>query len=80
MKTINSVAELKRLARGGPLECAITLSGGLISRKYISYNGKRFYIENCIDDTTQWLNEKQLFDDTFTNIGKALKMGALVII
>jgi hypothetical protein len=80
MKTIKTLAELKKLSNDKTFECAILLYGGLFSRKYITYDGKHFHIENCIDNTSQKLNAKQLMDKDYTNIGYALEKGALVII
>jgi hypothetical protein len=64
----------------GRHEYAIALQHGLYSRKWIhlrqSRKGVVFDIENCIDGSRQRLVEKQLFDEEYTNIGKAIQKGA----
>ena len=60
-----------------PIDCFIALNGGIISRKEICITATgRFDITNCIDDSTQKLTEKQLMDDRYTMIGKAITKGA----
>lgn len=55
----------------------IALGGGaMVSRKEIMREGKKFLINNCIDDTEQDLTEKQLMNEKITNIGVAMKKGA----
>jgi hypothetical protein len=57
----------------------IQLNFGLRSSKQIDYSPEteKYYILNEIDDTEQELDEKQLFDRVFTNIGYAIQNGAL---
>ncbi len=78
MRKIKSVAELKRLSKDEPLECFISLAGGLVrSSKNIMFMDNYFSVINEIDDTEQTLTEKQLMDEEYTNIGVAIKRGAL---
>ena len=78
---IKDIKELKCLASHEVgIDCFITLGREMIrSSKHIKYNeiNKHFYILNEIDDTEQTLNEAELMDEDLTNIGKALKLGAL---
>jgi len=52
------------------------LNSGLRSSKYIGYDDGIFCITNCIDDSEQELNDKEIMDDEYTNIGKGIKLGA----
>lgn len=78
MKKINSIEELKEESKDGA-EFFILLNGNLRSSKNISYDDeeKNFYIINYIDDTEQTLSEEKIMDKNFTNIGEAMKKGAL---
>ena len=67
-----------------PVEIMVALNHGAYSRKTITFadevdeNGdNKFEVFNFIDDTTQILSVDELFDQTKTNIGKALQVGAL---
>ncbi len=74
--------DLKKLISEGYNEYRIILSGGLMfSRKDITFNEKlkKFKIINHIDDSEQFLTEKELLDNSFTNIGQALKKRALIV-
>ena len=70
---IKSLTELKKLATDKVLECFILLNGIARSSKNIRYNKKTkiFEVHNEIDDTIQFLTEKELFTDS--NIGKAIR-------
>ena len=65
------------MPRSAHYEYFILLNGGIRSSKNISLDGKQFCIFNSVDDTEQLLTEKELFDEGATNIGKAMKVGAL---
>jgi len=80
MKIIKTLSQLKRLSTATPLECAIMLQGELVSRKRIQFMNNEFHVENYIDGSKQWLDEKQIFDSSLTNIGEALKNGSLIIL
>jgi len=74
------ISELKKLALNNDFECFIVLNGGLRSSKVIRYNPKKkkcWYIWNLIDDSQQDLTLEQLRKPSYTNVGKALKLGAL---
>ncbi len=76
---IKTLAQLKKLAKAdGGMECIIRLKAGLISRKHISHDGELFYVHNYIDESRQELTGKELMDVKRTNIGKAMKAGALI--
>ena len=77
-KKIKTIDQLKQLAEDG-IECCILLNHGVYSVKYISWSVDTFYVFNYIDESDQELTEDQIMDDNYTNIGKAMKMGALVI-
>jgi hypothetical protein len=92
-RAIKDLAELKQLAGGeSPLECAIALTGGYRSTKLISYHGtahcaaaprkcfhcgRPWYVFNMIDDTTQYLSDRGLWEKS--NVGEALDKGALFV-
>jgi len=77
LKSLETIKQ-KSIKTGNGLDCFIALAGGLMrSSKNIYWNGKKYKILNEIDGTTQNLTEKQIFDERYTNIGKALKVGAL---
>lgn len=75
---ILSVEHLKSLCnKEEPIDCFIALNFGIVSRKEICITKSgRFDITNCIDETTQKLSAKQLMDERYTNIGKAITLGA----
>ena len=78
MKKIKSLGQLKEESRGGA-EFFIILRFNLRSTKYIEWDRQErvFYVINFIDGTEQTLNKKQLFDQQYTNIGRAIKSGWL---
>jgi len=74
---VKSVEELKKLAKvEDGAEFFVLLSRGLRSSKRIAWDepSKSFCILNEIDDTHQYLTEKELA--TETNIVKAIEKGA----
>ena len=75
---ITSIEQLKAEAEHGA-EFFILLNHGLRSSKDIVWDGpsKTFHVFNHIDQTEQHLNERQLMRRDFTNIGYAMKKGAL---
>jgi hypothetical protein len=81
-RRIRTIEQLKELARGeNGLDCFILLNGGLRSSKYIRYypEDKRFNVLNFIDSSEQELTENQILDNACTNIGEAMKKGALIM-
>ncbi len=81
---VKSVEQLRKALQGSD-DCkdfAIVLGGGgMFSRKEIALSStptgrERFFIFNCIDDSTQFLSEKQLMDGKHGNIAEAMKKGA----
>ncbi|MFA6424716.1 MAG: hypothetical protein WCW64_00855 [Phycisphaerae bacterium] len=79
-KRIRTIQQLKELAENG-LDCFILLNGGLRSSKYIRYypDDNSFYVLNLIDSSEQELTESQILDSAYTNIGEAMKKGALIM-
>ena len=80
MKKIETLEELKVLAsQNGMIDCFIRFNGGLRSSKQIEYDIDRdeWYIFNEIDGEEQYLNTKELEDET--NIIEALNKGSLYL-
>jgi hypothetical protein len=75
---ITSMKQLKAEAEQGA-EFFILLNHGLRSSKDIVWDAeaKRFRVFNHIDQTEQHLTERQLMDESVTNIGYAMAKGAL---
>ena len=81
-RRIKTLEQLKELAqRESGLDCFILLNGGLRSSKYIEYqpDDNSFYVLNFIDGSEHELTESQILDSAFTNIGEAMKIGALIM-
>ena len=78
-RRIRTIEQLKELAKNG-LDCFILLNGGLRSSKHIRYypDDNSFYVLNLIDDSEQELTEAQILDSSYTNIGEAMRKGALI--
>jgi hypothetical protein len=76
---ITVMEQLKAEAEQGA-EFFILLNRGFRSSKDIVWDAEanKFHIFNQIDKTVQHLNERQLMDRDFTNIGFAMKRGALL--
>ena len=81
-RRIKTIEELKELAQDeNGLDCFILLNGGLRSSKHIRYypEDNSFYVLNLIDDSEQELTESQILDGAYSNIGEAIKKGALIM-
>lgn len=79
-KPITSMAQLKKESNNPEAaEFFILLRSYLRSSKRIVWEEgqKMFFIINYIDDSEQELNEEQLMDRRYTNIGYAMTKGAL---
>jgi len=79
---IRTIEQLKVLAKAeNGLDCFILLNGGLRSSKYIRYQAddNSFYVMNFIDGSEQELTERQILDSAYSNIGEAMKKGALIM-
>lgn len=74
MRTIKSIAELKRLASNGGIEVSILLNYGVKSTKFVNYNPatRKWRIENYIDGSTV----RKLSN---TSIEEALRKNALIM-
>ena len=79
-RQIITIDQLKELATKG-LDCFILLNGGLRSSKHIRFypDDNSFYVLNLIDDSEQILTEAQILDSEYTNIGEAMRKGALIM-
>ena len=79
-RRIKTIEQLKELAKNG-LDCFILLNGGLRSSKHIRYypDDNSFYVLNLIDGSEQELTEAQILDSSYTNIGEAIRKGALIM-
>ena len=79
-RRIRTIEQLKELAKNG-LDCFILLNGGLRSSKHIRFHpdDNSFYVLNLIDDSEQELTEAQILDGGYSNIGEAMKKGALIM-
>ncbi|MFH1614658.1 MAG: hypothetical protein ABIG61_06210 [Planctomycetota bacterium] len=79
-RRIRTIEQFKELAKNG-LDCFILLNGGLRSSKHIRYypDDNSFYVLNLIDDSEQELTESQILDSAYSNIGEAMKKGALIM-
>jgi hypothetical protein len=79
-RRIRTIEQLKKLAKNG-LDCFILLNGGLRSSKHIRFHpdDNSFYVLNLIDDSEQELTETQILDSAYTNVGEAMKKGALIM-
>lgn len=85
---VKSLEHLKTILKendNGTLECFIETNGGGKSWKTITYSpqcdrhgNNKFEILNEIDETRQVLTEKNLFNEKFTNIGKAIENGSFI--
>ena len=81
-KRIRTIQQLKELAKDdNGLDCYILLNGGLRSSKHIRYytDDNSFFVLNLIDDSEQELTESQMLDSAYSNIGEAIKKGALIM-
>ena len=80
MKRIETLEELKTLAsQDDIIDCFIKFDGGLRSSKQLEYDADRdeWYVFNEIDGEEQYLNTKELEDET--NIIEALNKGSLYL-
>ncbi|MDD5458124.1 MAG: hypothetical protein PHF37_01855 [Phycisphaerae bacterium] len=79
-KRIKTIKQLKELAKNG-LDCFILLNYGLKSSKHIRFfpDDNSFFVWNLIDDSEQELTEAQILDSEYSNIGEAIKKGALIM-
>lgn len=77
---INNVDELVTILKSPNRtyhDFAVTLNGGLYSKKEMALNQDgTIFILNGIDGTTQNLTPDELFDESLTLIGKAINGGA----
>jgi len=76
---ITTMEQLKAEAKEG-LDCFIALNGGCRSSKHIWYDeeANQFEIINEIDGSEQCLTSDDILKGEVTNIGLAMKQGALI--
>lgn len=91
---VNSLAQItaqinKNIDEGNgePVELLVMLNYGAYSRKTITFADEvdesgfeKFEVFNLIDETTQILSLNDLFDETKTNLGKAINAGAVFMV
>lgn len=79
----------KKIEEGNeePVELLVMLNCGAYSRKTITFADEqdesgfeKFEVFNFIDETTQILSLADLFDETKTNLGKAINAGAVFMV
>lgn len=82
-KKVTSLEQLHEILKKGTSEFFVQLNYGVRSWKTIGYadendcNGNsKFEILNEIDESRQVLTEKNLFNDRFTVIGRAINEGS----
>lgn len=73
---VKDATHLRELIETKSKHFFIQLNFGLRSSKFISMDGDHFCVLNEIDGTEDYLNESDLFDESLTNIGKAIRLGA----
>ena len=81
-RCISTIEQLKELANDdNGLDCFILLNGSLRSSKHIRYypDDNSFFVLNLIDDSEQELTESQILDSAYSNIGEAMRKGALIM-
>lgn len=80
MQQVKDIETLKKLSKDGA-DFFIVLGphGNIRSSKHISYDEETelFSVLNEIDGTFQELTELNIMDSDYTNIGEAMKKGAL---
>lgn len=69
---------LRAKVESGQHEFAILLNGGAYSRKTIRLDSGKWHIRNHIDDTSQALDDAELWSESM--IGEALDKDALVAV
>lgn len=74
---VKDVAHLRELVASGKHRFFIQLNLWLRSSKFITGNGDKFCIFNEVDGSEDVLTEEELMDEDLTNVGKAMKYGAL---
>jgi hypothetical protein len=79
MKRIKTIEELKKLCKGSYADVFIALNYELRSSKTICWDETtgKFEVYHSIDGSIESLTEKQLMNPNRTNIGQAIKKGAL---
>lgn len=75
---IETVEQLFKLVGAGHTNFFVQLNFGFRSSKYITPGEEDGTLEvlNLIDDTTQTLTAEQIMDESYTNIGRAIKLGS----
>lgn len=72
-KKVESIEQIKKLVKeDGGHEFFVWLNHGLRSSKHISFDGKKYHIENGIDGSRRVISEKTMLDPKKSIIGEAL--------
>lgn len=77
MTQIKSIAQLRKLSTKHQLDCSLALSGGFHSSKSIYYypDLQQFEVFHGISGEVDMYTEQELLEES--NIGEAIKLGAL---
>lgn len=77
---IRCLENIQDLSGQGLNNYALLLNGGCFSRKTITYNPKtkKYKIINHIDNSTQYLTEKDILNKKITNIAEGIEKRALI--
>ena len=71
---VSSVEHLKALCDNGAMDFVVGLTGGIFSRKNISWDGEEFYVFNGIDGSCGSFTVESI-QESF--IGRAIEAGAV---
>jgi hypothetical protein len=79
VQQVTSIDQLKEMIANHVHDYFIRLNGGFRSSKNLDYvpDEDKFIIFNEIDGSEQELDEQQLMDRDYTNVGYAITVGAL---
>ena len=78
MRKVKDIEDLKKICKDKHKDFFIWLNHGVRSSKTVFFDSERnlFSVYNEIDGSMEELTEKEIQDNSITNIGKAIKMGA----
>ena len=82
-KPITSIEQLRKITNDNRTHTFAILLGddGFVYSKKIIYRKKDiYYIENCIDESTQELHEDDLMDNNLTHIGEAIIKNSFIML
>ena len=76
---IPTIEALNDAIADGNTEFAIMLNGPVMSRKTITAHGAKYRVESHIDAATEVFTAERLLNPDDSNIGIAMKKGALIV-